>query len=168
MILNGRTLQSTCKSGPRAGYHGYKRKKGGKVHVAVDTLGHLLEVQATPADEQEPAQVRSLAQEVQPVIGETVKLAFVDQGYTSEGPAEAAQEEGIELHVVKLAEAKKGFVLLPRRWVVERSFGWFSWFRHLARDYTRLLETLASLHFAVYPSSCLEMPRLNFKVHYTL
>ncbi|PPU54681.1 transposase, partial [Xanthomonas codiaei] len=105
-------------------------------------LGHLLAVQVTPADEQERAQVRSLAQEVQHVTGETVKLAFVDQGYTGEGPAEAAQEEGIELHVVKLPEAKKGFVLLPRRWVVERSFGWVNRFRRLARDYERLPETL--------------------------
>ena len=55
----------------------------------------------------------SLAQEVQHVTGETVKLAFVDQGYTGEEPAEAAKEEGIDLQVVKLPEAKKGFVLLP-------------------------------------------------------
>ena len=150
VILDGRTLQSTCESGPRAGYDGYKRKKGSKVHMAVDTLGYLLAVQVTPANEQERAQVRSLAQEVQHVTGETVKLAFVDQGYTGEDPAEAAQEEGIELHVVKLPEAKKGFVLLPRRWVVERSFGWVNRFRRLARDYERLPETLAGLHFVVF------------------
>jgi transposase len=57
------------------------------------------------------------------VSGQTVKLAFADQGYTGEEPAKAAQDEGIELQVIKLSEAKKGFVLLPRRWVVERSFG---------------------------------------------
>lgn len=67
--------------------------------------------------------MRSLAQEVQLVTGETVKVAFVDRGYTGKNPAEATQEEGIELHVVELPEAKKGFVLLPQRWVVERSFG---------------------------------------------
>ncbi|OBU69148.1 transposase [Stenotrophomonas maltophilia] len=150
VILDGRTLQSTCESGPRAGYDGYKRKKGSKVHMAVDTLGHLLAVQVTPANEQERAQVRALAQEVQDVTGETVKLAYVDQGYTGKDPAEAAREEGIELHVVKLPEAKKGFVLLPRRWVVERSFGWLNRFRRLARDYERLPETLAGLHFVVF------------------
>jgi len=115
-----------------------------------DTLGQLLAVQVTPADEQERAQVRSLAQEVQHVTGETVKVAFVDQGYTGQEPADAAREEGIELHVVKLPEAKKGFVLLPRRWVVERSFGWINRFRRLARDYERLPETLAGLHFVVF------------------
>ncbi|MGK4588645.1 transposase, partial [Xanthomonas hortorum pv. gardneri] len=57
---------------------------------------------------------------------------------------------GIELHVIKLQEAKKGFVLLPRRWVVERSFGWVNRFRRLARDYERLPETLAGLHFVVF------------------
>ena len=63
---------------------------------------------------------------------------------------QAAREEGIELQVIKLPEAKKGFVLLPRRWVVERSFGWLNRFRRLARDYERLPETLASLHFVVF------------------
>ena len=132
------------------GYDGYKRKKGSKVHMAVDTLGYLSAVQVTSANAQERAQVRSLVQEVQHVTGETVKLAFVDQGYTGEGPAEAAQEAGIELHLVKLPEAKNGFVLLPRRWVVERSFGWVNRFRRLARDYERLPETLAGLHFVVF------------------
>ncbi|MCE4309256.1 transposase, partial [Xanthomonas hortorum] len=87
---------------------------------------------------------------VQHVTGETVKIAFVDQGHTGEEPAQAAKEEGIELHVIKLQEAKKGFVLLPRRWVVERSFGWVNRFRRLARDYERLPETLAGLHFVVF------------------
>ena len=52
--------------------------------------------------------------------------------------------------MVKLPEAKKGFVLLPRRWVVERSFGWLARFRRLSRDYERLPEVLAGLHFVVF------------------
>ena len=150
VILDGRTLQSTCESGPRAGYDGYKRKRGSKVHMAVDTLGNLLAVHITPANEQERAQVQELAQQVQHVTGQTVKLAFADQGYTGDAAAQAAREEGIELQVIKLPEAKKGFVLLPRRWVVERSFGWLNRFRRLARDYERLPETLAGLHFVVF------------------
>jgi transposase len=54
--------------------------------------------------------------------------------------------QGIRLEVVKLPDAKKGFVLLPRRWVVERSFGWAARFRRLVRDYERLPETLKGLH----------------------
>jgi transposase len=150
VILDGRTLQSTCESGPRAGYDGYKRKKGSKVHMAVDTLGQLLAVHVTPANEQERAQVGELARQVQQATGQTVRVAFADQGYTGEEPAQAALDEGIELQVIKLAEAKKGFVLLPRRWVVERSFGWLNRFRRLARDYERLPETLAGLHFVVF------------------
>ena len=63
------------------------------------------------------------------------ELAFGDQGYTGEQPAAAAVEHGIRLEVVKLPSAKRGFVLLPRRWVVERSFGWMARFRRLVRDY---------------------------------
>lgn len=77
-------------------------------------------------------------------------MAFVDQGDTGERRAQAAAEHGIKLEVVKLPEAKKGFVLLPRRWVVERSFGWIARFRRLARDYERLPETLAGLHFLTF------------------
>lgn len=149
-IFDSRTLQSTVESGSRAGYDGAKRRKGNKVHLAVDTLGHLLALCVTAADEQDRAQVAELAQRVQAETGETVEIAFVDQGYTGENAADAAQEHGIKLEVVKLPTAKKGFVLLPRRWVVERSFGWMSRFRRLARDYERLPETLAGLHYLAF------------------
>ena len=150
VIFDGRTIQSTPESGGRAGYDGYKRRKGSKVHMAVDTLGHLLALHVTPADEQERAQVEKLAVAVQEVTGESVELAYVDQGYTGEEPFDAAAGHGIILEVVKLAEAKRGFVLLPRRWVVERSFGWAARFRRLARDYERLSETLAGLHYVAF------------------
>ena len=149
-IFDSRTLQSTPESGARAGYDGAKKRKGSKVHLAVDTLGHLLALHVTPADTQDRAQVETLAAEVQEATGESVELAFVDQGYTGEAAAEAAAEQGIRLEVVKLPEAKRGFVLLPRRWVVERSFGWLARFRRLARDYERLPETLAGLHFVAF------------------
>lgn len=149
-IFDSRTLQSTPESGGRAGYDGAKRRKGNKVHLAVDTLGHLLALSVTAADEQDRAQVSELAKRVQAETGETVEIAFVDQGYTGENAADAAAEHGIKLEVVKLPTAKRGFVLLPRRWVVERSFGWMSRFRRLARDYERLPETLAGLHYLAF------------------
>src|SRR6266568_3735713 len=141
-IFDSRTLQSSPESGHRAGYDGAKKRKGSKVHLAVDTLGHLLALHVTPANEQERAQVAELAEAVQEVTGDTVALAFVDQGYTGATPAAAAAAHGIRLEVVKHTEAKRGFVLLPRRWVVERSFAWTARFRRLARDYERLPETL--------------------------
>ena len=134
----------------RAGYDGAKRRKGSKTHIAVDTLGHLLALHVTLADEQDRHQVAILAQEVQAVTGGTVELAFVDQGYTGDTPAQDALTHGIWLEVVKLPDAKNGFVLLPRRWVVERNFAWFARFRRLVRDYERLPHTLAGLHFVAF------------------
>jgi transposase len=158
VVLDGRTLQSTPESGHRAGYDGHKKKRGSKTHVAVDTLGHLLALVVTPASAQEREQVEQLARQVQAVTGDAVELAYVDQGYTGDAAAEAAETHGIRLEVVKHSEAKRGFVLLPRRWVVERSFAWAARFRRLARDYERLPETLAGLHFIAF--ACLLLSRL--------
>ena len=149
-ILDSRTLQSSPESGHRAGYDGAKRRRGSKVHIAVDTLGQLLALRVTAANEQDRAQVKELAARVQVVTGESVEVAFVDQGYTGALTEQAAAEQGMKLEVVKLPEAKKGFVLLPKRWVVERSFAWAARFRRLARDYERLPETLAGLHFLAF------------------
>ena len=146
-ILDSRTLQSTPESGGRAGFDGAKKRKGSKVHAAVDTLGHLLALKVTAADAQDRAQVGDLAQALQAATGENVALAYVDQGYTGEKPLAAAQAHGLRLEVVKHHEAKRGFVLLPRRWVVERTFAWAARFRRLARDYERLAETHAAYHW---------------------
>jgi transposase len=157
-IIDSRTLQSTPESGDRAGYDGAKRKKGSKVHIAVDTLGHLLALHVTSASEQDRAQVKKLAKQVQRATGDSVELAFVDQGYTGETPAEDAKKHGMQLQVVKLPQAKRGFVLLPRRWVVERSFAWMARFRRLAKDYERLATTVAGLHFVAF--ACLMLKSL--------
>jgi transposase len=149
-IVDSRTLQSTPESGGRAGYDGAKRKKGSKIHVAVDTLGHLLALHVTAANEQDRAQVKQIAQQVQEVTGQSVELIYVDQGYTGEQAANDAKEEGIQLQVVKLPQAKRGFVLLPRRWVVERSLSWMARCRRLAKDYERLASTVAGLHLAAF------------------
>jgi transposase len=128
--IDSRTLQSTPESGARAGYDGAKRRKGSKVHIAVDTLGHLLALSVTPAD----------------------------QGYTGPTAAEAAQSHGIRLEVVKHPMAKRGFVLLPRRWVVERSFAWAARFRRLVRDYERLDTTLKGFHYVAF--ACLMLANM--------
>jgi transposase len=147
VIFDGRTMQSTPESGARAGFDGHKKKKGSKIHAAVDTLGNLLALTVTPANENERSQVQELAARVQEVANEKVEIAFVDQGYTGEEAAVAASDEGIRLIVVKHNEPKRGFLLLPRRWVVERTFGWLGRFRRLARDYERLTTTLKGWHW---------------------
>jgi transposase len=160
-ILDSRTLQSSPESGARAGYDGAKRKKGSKLHAAVDTLGQLLALYVTPANEQDRAQVEQLAQPVQAITGETVEVAFVDQGYTGEQPEQAAAAHGIRLEVVKWPEAKKGFVpaeratplgrgaelrlgcslspLGPRLRALARNFGWLArpGLRHVANTFAK-------------------------------
>jgi transposase len=96
-IMDGRTLQSSPESGGRAGYDGYKRRKGSKVHIAVDTLGHLLAVKVTAANEQERAQVGELAAQIQQATGDNVELAYVDQGYTGEAAARQGRSTASDL-----------------------------------------------------------------------
>ena len=151
-ILDSRTLRSTPESGSRGGYDGAKRKKGSKVHAAVDTLGHLLALFVSPANERAGASMGGRAGQSR-TRGHgrvSVDLAYVDQGYTGERPAEEAEAHGMRLEVVKHSEAKRGFVLLPRRWVVEGDFAWASRFRRLAKDYERLPTVLAGLHFVAF------------------
>jgi len=150
VIFDSRTVQSTPESGARAGFDGHKKRKGSKLHAAVDTLGHLLALKVTPANEQDRAQVAELSEAVQEVTGQSVQIAFVDQGYTGKQPEADAAEAGLKLEVVKHHEAKRGFVLLPRRWVVERSFAWAARFRRLARDYERLASTMAGYHWLAF------------------
>ena len=120
------------------------------IHIAVDTLGHLLALHVTPANAEDRGEVERLAGAVQDATDDHVEIAWVDQGYTGERAANAAAKHGIALEVVKLPEAKRGFVLLPRRWVVERSFAWATRFRRLVKDYERYAETLAGLHLVAF------------------
>jgi transposase len=150
IIIDARTLRSSPESGARAGYDGGKRKKGSKLHMAVDTLGNLLALRVTAANVDERTEIGPLTQTVQAVTDNNVEVAFVDQGYTGPKPAEAAAANDIDLVVVRLPETKKGFVLLPRRWVVERSFAWATRFRRLVRDYERYASTLAGFHLIAF------------------
>jgi transposase len=102
------------------------------------------------ADEQARAQVDQLAEAVQEITGENIELAYVDQGHTGENAAQAAEKHGVRLEVVKHAEVKRGFVVLSRRWVFERSFAWAARFRPLARYYECLAKTPAALQYLVF------------------
>jgi transposase len=123
--------------------------------MALDTLGHLLALHVTPANVDDRAEVGKLAGAVQEATGESVELIYVDQGYMGDNAAEAAKAQGAELCVVKLAEAKKAFVLLP--WVVERSFAWATRCRRLVEDYERYAETLAGFHILAF--ACIMLKR---------
>lgn len=138
-----------------AGYDGGKRKKSSKIHRTLDTLGQLLALNVTPSSAEDRGEVERLARTVQAVTDEHVEIAWVDQGYTGERAADAAAKHGLSLEVVKLPEAKRGFVLLPRRWVIERSFAWATRFHRLVKVYERYPETLVRLHVVAF--ACLMM-----------
>jgi transposase len=146
-IIDSRTLQSTPESGSRAGYDAAKRKRGSKVHAAVDIMGNLLALRVTPANEQDREQVANLAADMQEVTGQSVEVTFVDQAYTGEDTAKIAKDHGIQLLVVKKLEGIAGFVVLPKRWVVERTQGCLGRLRRLTRDFERLPTTLAGMHW---------------------
>jgi transposase len=124
----------------------------------VDTLGELLTLHITPADEDDREQVERLAEEIQQATGESVELAYVDQGYSGEKAAAKSASAGLQLEVVKHEEARRGFVLLPRRWVVECDFAWASRFRRFWSRTTRGWPKLvAGLHFVAF--ACLMLSR---------
>ena len=76
--MDSRTLRSTPESGHRCGYDGHKDKKGSKVHAAVDTLGHLLALRVSPANENDREEVHKLSEEIQQATAENVELAYVE------------------------------------------------------------------------------------------
>jgi transposase len=165
-ILDSWTLRATPESGPRAGYDGAKRKRGSKLHLAVDTLGHLLALHVTPANVDDRAEVGRLAEAIQEATGETVALAYVDQGYTGQKPVEAAKQQGIAPEVVKLPEPKRGFVLLPKRWVFERSFAWAARCKRLVKDYERYARPACTSSPSLV--SCSSKPLCSPQVHNAL
>ncbi|MGQ9613159.1 transposase [Chloroflexus sp.] len=145
-IVDSRALQSTPEHGVCAGYDGHNRRNGATMHLDVDTLGHLVAGVVTPANEHDRAQVAALAQRMQEITGDTVEVAFGDQGYPGAQPAAEAAAHGSRLEVVTLPTATRGVVVLPRRWVVERRFAWMTRCRRLVRDDERVAATLAGLH----------------------
>jgi len=164
-VIDSRTLRSTPESGAKAGYGDAKRKKGSKLPLAVDTLGRFLALHVTQADADDRAEGGGMAKAVQAATVQSVKTAFVDQGYTGEKSAQAAGENGKQLEVVKLPEAQRGFVFLPRRWVAEHSFGWTTRFRRLVNDYERCAATVADLHVVACVGLMLKKVTMLVPVH---
>jgi transposase len=125
-------------------------KQGSKRHLAVYTPGSLPVLHVTPASADDRPEVGRLAQAVQASTGQSVDLAYVDQGYTSLRAPKAARAHGTALQGVTLPAAKRRFVLLPLRWVVERSLAQGHRFRRLVTDYERYASTLADLHLVTF------------------
>jgi transposase len=126
------------------GYDAAKKIKGKKRHAAVDTLGLMLGVAVTPASVQDRDQIAPLLKEVHRLFP-FLERAIADGGYQGAATAAAVRRAArLPLEIVKRSDTAKGFVVLPKRWIVERTFGWLGRCRRLAKDF----ENLARSHLA--------------------
>ena len=140
--MDSQSIKSTAVAGVR-GYEPFKRVMGRKRHIVVDTLGLLLAVCITPANVCDTAGAVQVLPRLQG-CAHALKLIWCDGGYF-EAALKQAQEQGLKLEPVLRPQGQKGFVLLPKRWVVERTFAWLSRCRRLDREYEVTLESSQAL-----------------------
>ena len=131
-IVDSQSVKTSESGGPR-GYDAGKKIQGRKRHLLVDTLGFLLRGIVHPASVQDRDGLAPLLLRIRRRFA-FLGLLFADGGYQGEVAASAARREQLELAIIKRSAAATGFVVLPRRWVVERSFAWFGRNRRLAKD----------------------------------
>jgi len=143
-ILDSQSVKTTEVGGPARGYDHVKNVNGRKRHLIVDTLGLLVAVVVHSAAMGEREGAKLVAQKLQHAYTRLVVL-WADQGYSGEPFATwlwaLRKYRRLKLAIVKRVEGQKGFAVLPRRWVVERTFAWLGRSRRLSKDYERLPET---------------------------
>jgi transposase len=141
VVVDSQSVKTTEAGGPR-GFDAAKKIKGRKRQLAVDTLGLPIDCHITPADVQDRDALAPLLRDVHRK-SPFVTMAFVDGGYAGDEAQRAAFEASrIAITVVKRTDKQiKGFVVLPKRWVVERTFGWLNRARRLAKDFEATMES---------------------------
>jgi putative transposase len=148
-ILDSQSVK-TVEGGNDIGFDGNKKINGRKRHVLVDTLGLVLAVLVTAASVEDRAGAKQLFSRIQPLSWKRMKLVWTDGNYT--GPLKDWLKEtlGWLLWIVSKPSDLAGFVVLPKRWIVERTFAWLNRQRRLSKDYERLPETSeAFIHVAM-------------------
>jgi putative transposase len=142
-IVDSQSVRTTEAGGAR-GFDAGKRVSGRKRHLVTDTLGLPLALSVHPADIQDRDGLALVCRRIRHRFP-WLRLLFADGGYQGEVAACAAAEEGLRLDIVKRPADTVGFEVLPRRWVIERSFAWLSRNRRLAKDYERLIECATAM-----------------------
>lgn len=146
-IMDAQTIKSS-DGGEDRGFDAGKKTTGRKRHIVVDTMGLLLVVMVTSASTQDPAGGRLILSRLAAAFA-TIKCVWADGGYANSVNntllSWAKTHLNIVVEIVKRTDDKKGFKVLPRRWVVERTFAWLVTNRRLARDYERLTATAESM-----------------------
>lgn len=146
-ILDSQSRQTTEVGGTK-GFDAGKKVKGRKRHILVDILGCVLAVFVTAASVQDRNTLRMVLREVQYTVPSLEKI-LVDGGYRGPELAAVASEFDIPIEVVMRSDDAKGFQVIPKRWVVERTFGWLNRYRRLSKEYDRNPEsTRAWIHVA--------------------
>jgi putative transposase len=146
-ILDSQAIK-TVEGGAERGFDAGKLTWGRKRHILVDTLGLLLAVIVTSARVQDRDGARMLFQQIQNDPWRRMKKVWADGAYGGELIAWLHNLLGWTLEIVEKLAGQKGFQVLPRRWVVERTFAWISRNRRLARDYEHLPRTSEALIYA--------------------
>lgn len=150
-VVDSQSVKTTEVGGLR-GLDGHKKVKGRKRHILVDTQGHLLAVVVTPANVPDQAGAQALLAQADPRLIRRLRKLWTDSGYAGDWTTGAYNQFGIDVEVVVRSPEQKGFVVQPRRWVVERTFAWLGRYRRLSKDYEQSLASsigmvyLAAIH----------------------